>query len=49
MYITHYNKGLQGAPTAWWLFLHIAVRSYTRLILTTHHLKGTYYAPFYKM
>ncbi len=38
MYITHNNKGLQGAPTAWRLFLHIAVQSYTRLILAKHHL-----------
>ncbi len=38
MYITHYNKGLQGAKTAWWLFLNITVRSNPCLILTKHHL-----------
>ncbi len=38
MYITHYNKGLQGAPTAWRLFLHIIARSNPGLILTKHHL-----------
>ncbi len=36
MYITHYNKGLQGAPTAWLLFLNITANPC--LILTKHHL-----------
>ncbi len=38
MYITHYNKGLQGAQVAWWLFLNITARSNPCLILTKHHL-----------
>ncbi len=38
MYITHNNKGQQGAPTARWLFVQITARSNPCLILTKHHL-----------
>ncbi len=38
MYITYYNKDLQGAATAGLLFLHITAQSNPCLILTKHHL-----------
>ncbi len=38
MYITHNNKGLQEALTAWELFSHITVQSNLCLILTKRHL-----------
>ncbi len=37
MYIMHNSKGLQGAPTAWLLFLQITAQSNPCLILTKHH------------
>ncbi len=34
----HDNKGLQGAPLAWLLYLNITAQSNPRLVLIKHHL-----------